>query len=135
METDNKSKARLLEMMGRVNPSFVNESSVNRIEHWINTHDIAGISSDRTYLIYTTSKTKIDNNIFDGENGENGDIGKYSNAQLSTRRIELKSTLLRLGYGVTSVLGSYLENIGSMNQTDKWSIRLLLLISIMIRNL
>lgn len=32
METDNKSKARLLDVMGKVNPSFI--SRINEIKHF-----------------------------------------------------------------------------------------------------
>ena len=100
METDNKSKARLLDVMGKVNPSFVNESSVNRIEHWINTHDIAGISAFRGSLINTTPNTWLDIEIGN----------EYTKAQNIKRSYALKASLLKLRYGVTKISGLYIES-------------------------
>lgn len=102
---------------------LINESSVNRIEHWINLHDCATITASRDY-IYNTVVTKgkhvelpevlafeikIPNNL------DNDDILDYlkDNYEPISRSIikawnsDMKDALRGLGYGVTKIKGVY----------------------------
>lgn len=78
----------------------MNESSLKRIKQWINSKDIAGITAFRGKMEYPT-----DNTLMDKEVGET-----YSRQENIRRNRELKSALLKLGYGVTKVAGSYVED-------------------------
>lgn len=102
------------------------ESGLSRIEHWMNAHDIACISACRSYI----------NNITDGTNPE--DVEKYKEAKANfvtdgnkefdgvsvgkdenvNRTRQLKAKLLVLGYGVTEIDGSYVEDFGTPNPKE-----------------
>jgi hypothetical protein len=88
-----------------INENNIVESNINRIKQWIDSKDIAGISAFRNYLNNAT-----DNTLMDKSEGE-----AYSKPENIRRNRELKASLLKLGYGVTAVRGSYVEGAG----TDK----------------
>jgi hypothetical protein len=81
--------------------TLINESSLKRIEHWIDSNDIAAISASRNEMKYPTENTLMDKEV-----GES-----YSRQENIRRNRELKSALLKLGYGVTRVQGSYIEDL------------------------
>jgi hypothetical protein len=79
-----------------VNVNTINESSLSRVESHLNKHDCAIITSFRSKMINCVKDEQSDDilNIFKNKG----------------RNIPLKSALLYLGYGVTKVKGSYIEN-------------------------
>jgi hypothetical protein len=81
------------------NKNLYEMSSMSRIYSWIISKDVAGITANRITL-----KNVTDNTLLDIKIGED-----YTQKQNRERNKELKSVLLKLGYGVTYVLGSYLE--------------------------
>lgn len=84
--------------------SVIEESTLNRIDKHIKSHDCAIITAFRKQLINcrggvdSESKLNIKNN--------------------KGRNISLKSALLYLGYGVTSVKGTYIENYMQENSVE-----------------
>lgn len=89
----------LRSILSEIESDALIESSLKRIEHWVNTKEIAGITAFRGKLQDVTSNTLMD--IPEGE--------YYTKSQNKARNRDLKATLLKLGYGVTKVAGSYLE--------------------------
>jgi hypothetical protein len=86
--------SEIMEDIMKVNT--INESSLTRIESHLMKHDCAVITSFRTRMINCINDEKSEDvlNIFKNKG----------------RNIPLKSALLYLGYGVTRVKGSYIEN-------------------------
>lgn len=84
----------------------LNESSINRIFDWINKYDIACISASRKYYRNATGRTLDDR---PREYKYSDMLYKYSNKENRNRNNHLKAVLLKMGYGVTSILGSYIE--------------------------
>lgn len=84
--------------------SQIQESSLNRILHHVSEHDCAVITAFRKKLI----------NCVNGEESENVLNIKTNKG----RNITLKSTLLYLGYQVTEVKGSYIENYMQENEVE-----------------
>jgi hypothetical protein len=83
---------------------FLAESSLSRMQYWLDKHECALISANR-------------NNPKDTSKCRNGFQDSYADDdKLTTRDInklrtrDLKALLLRQGYGVTAVDGSYVEN-------------------------
>jgi hypothetical protein len=87
----------------------LNETSLNRVKQWIHTKDHAGITAFRYKLTNVTPNTLKDKEVNE----------LYSKTENIRRNRELKSALLKLGYGVTKVMGSYVEK-----QPDKTNIEL-----------
>lgn len=83
--------------------NVLNESSLNRIHSHIMKHDCAIITAFRNKLINCMSE-------------DSGDKLNISDNKM--RNKHLKSALLSLGYGVTSVKGTYIENYMSDNEID-----------------
>lgn len=82
----------------------ISESSLSRVYSHVQKHDCAIITAFRNKLI----------NCVTGEQS-----GKELNTfQNKERNKNLKSALLMLGYGVTSVKGSYIENYMEDNQIE-----------------
>lgn len=79
--------------------NLILESSISRIKNWIQGKDIAGITAFRNKLQDITDKTLIDRPLL-------SPISKPDNIR---RNRDLKATLLKLGYGVTKIAGSYVE--------------------------
>lgn len=79
--------------------SFLNESSLSRIWKHVTEHDSGTISAFR----YAS----------DCGNGQ-----VYSKKENKSRNAKLKSQLLSLGYGVTAIDGTYIENYGSKNAIE-----------------
>lgn len=88
----------------------LNESTINRIEQWVKSKDIAGISAFRGRLTNFTDNTLID---IEPET-------EYSKKENLKRNLELKSVLLKLGYGVTRIAGSYLEGGKDESQEESF---------------
>src|SRR4051812_15108488 len=84
----------------------IQESALSIIKNWINTKEIAGITASRHKLVNVTSKTLVDK-----KEGE-----EYTRSENSERNKGLKAALLRLGYGVTTVTGPYLEGGGQVQE-------------------
>ncbi len=84
--------------------SLLNESSVKRVFKHLIKHDCAIITSYRKSLT----------NCLD-----NDDEMEYVNIRTNkNRNRHLKSTLLYLGYGVTKVKGTYVENFAQQNAIE-----------------
>jgi hypothetical protein len=84
--------------------SLLNESSVKRVYNHLIKHDCAIITSYRKSLT----------NCLD-----NDDEMEYVNIRTNkNRNRHLKSTLLYLGYGVTKVKGTYVENFAQQNSIE-----------------
>jgi hypothetical protein len=87
---------------------ILSESTLNRIEKWVKSKDIAGISAFRGRLTNFTNNTLMD---IEPET-------EYSKKENLKRNILLKSALLKSGYGITRVAGSYLEK-GSVESQEE----------------
>jgi hypothetical protein len=94
-----KQMREIMDKFGKV----LNESSLTRIHSHIMKHDCAVITAFRNKLINCMSE-------------DNGDKLNISDNKMRNKR--LKSALLSLGYGVTSVKGTYIENYMSDNQVE-----------------
>ncbi len=84
---------------------FLNESSLSRVYEHMMEHDTAAISAFR-------------DDPFDGSKCSDSAIkegpSEQSALKINLRRNkELKASLLSMGYGVTKVMGSYIEGFGS----------------------
>lgn len=77
------------------------ESTLNRIKTFIDKYDIAIISAFRNSNIFCA----VENNY-----GKNHAFTKKENL---LKHRELRSTLLKLRYGATNVVGSYIENLNT----------------------
>lgn len=88
----------------------LSESTLNRIEKWVNSKDIAGISAFRGRLTNFTDNTLMDREA----------ETEYSKKENFKRNLNLKSVLLKLGYGVTRVAGSYLEKGSTESQEESF---------------
>jgi hypothetical protein len=88
--------------------SPVYESSINRITHWIENHEIALITAFRG------KKENIEN--ADAVKDDGKPMGyRYTHKENRERNRELGAALLGLGYGITKVGGVYVENFGMDN--------------------
>ena len=83
--------------------NLLNESSLNRVHSFIQKHDCSIITAFRSSLI----------NCVDNEDGK-----KLNIKDNKSRNKHLKSALISLGYGVTNVKGTYVENFLSDNQIE-----------------
>ena len=79
--------------------SYLNESSLSRIWKQTKEHDSGTISAFRSAK--------------DCNQGE-----PYSKKENLQRNAKLKAKLLNLGYGVTKIKGTYIENYGSDNEKE-----------------
>jgi len=87
---------------------ILSESTLNRIEKWVKSKDIAGVSAFRGRLTNYTKNTLMD---IEPET-------EYSKKENLKRNLVLKSALLKAGYGVTRISGSYLEK-GSIESQEE----------------
>jgi hypothetical protein len=94
-----KQMREIMNKFGKV----LNESSLTRIHSHIMKHDCAVITAFRNKLINCMSE-------------DSGDKLNISDNKM--RNKHLKSALISLGYGVTSVKGTYIENYMSDNQVE-----------------
>lgn len=85
-----------------------NESSISRIQKWVLSKDIVCISAFRYMLTNVTKNTLIDIEI----------NSKYSKNQNLERNRKLKASLVTLGYGVTRLAGSFIENFSSKEEKE-----------------
>lgn len=93
----------------------INESSVTRLMRWMDSHDIAIITAFRGAYRDATPKTLDDRpKELQGSNV----AYEYSHQENKMRNHELKACLMRLGYGITNVQGSYIEGIGTINAKE-----------------
>jgi hypothetical protein len=83
--------------------NLLNESSLNRVHSFIQKYDCSIITAFRSSLI----------NCIDNEDGK-----KLNIRDNKSRNKHLKSALISLGYGVTNVKGTYVENFLSDNQIE-----------------
>lgn len=86
------------------------ESGLSRIEQWMDIHDIACISASRSYIKDITDGTAKDDAKRVKLNKNNP--VKITPQENKVRNSQLKARLLTLGYGVTSIDGSYIEGFG-----------------------
>lgn len=106
--------------------SFMNESSINRIKSWIDSHDIAILTAYRNVFTNATNNTLDDrpNDLKqdDEKNGITNPLDKspytYTRSEKENRNKNLKATLLRMGYGVTRISGNYIENYKNANEHE-----------------
>ena len=83
--------------------NVLNESSLNRVHSFIQKNDCSIITAFRSSMI----------NCVDNEDGK-----KLNIRDNKSRNKHLKSALISLGYGVTNVKGTYIENFLSDNQIE-----------------
>jgi general stress protein 26 len=78
-----------------------NESSINRIVHWLNIHSVAMLTSDRNQLtnIHIHSGDKPNENIYTRTLVDIPLNSKYTSNQKLNRRNTLKAYLLKKGFG------------------------------------
>lgn len=95
-----KPMRELINRFGKV----ITESTLNRIYSHIQNHDCACISAFRKTLT---------NCLYGEESFE-----KLNIKDNKSRNVRLKSALLDLGYGITKVKGTYIENYLSDNQVE-----------------
>lgn len=88
---------------------LLTESSLSRIQHWIETKEIATISACRSRLINVTPKT-------DMGGFEEGHV--FTVSENAKRTNQLSAALVSLGYGVTRIGGNYIENFGTEKATE-----------------
>ena len=88
---------------------LLTESSLSRIQHWIETKEIATISACRYQLSGITPKT-------DMGGFEEGHIFSPSENERRTNR--LSAALVSLGYGVTKIGGNYIENFDTTRAVE-----------------
>lgn len=79
--------------------NLVNESSLSRIWQHVKEHDSGTITAFRSFK-------------------DCGDGEKFTKSDNKKRNSILKAKLLNLGYGVTKVAGTYIENFGSDNEIE-----------------
>ena len=84
--------------------NLLNESSLNRIYSHIQEHDCAIITAFRSSMVNCVSG-EDDERILNIRNNKN-------------RNKNLKAALISLGYGVTGVKGTYIENFMSDNEIE-----------------
>jgi len=100
----------------------VNESSLNRIYSHILQHDCAVITAFRKKLNNCISKNSWSISellLLPGDEAKDDSEEVVLNtSQNKKRNQELKSTLLKLGYSVTSVKGTYIEDYMSENAIE-----------------
>jgi hypothetical protein len=77
--------------------STIMESGLSRINQWVKSKDIACITAIRSNLRNVTSNTFMDIGVEE----------KYTKEQNEIRNNMLRARLLKLGYGVTNIIGSY----------------------------
>lgn len=86
----------------------LNESSINRIVDWINRCDIACITAERKQFNPTTATERTLDDRPDELKGTDV-VYNYTRQDSKNRNSHLKAELLRNGYGVTDVRGSWFE--------------------------
>lgn len=84
--------------------NILSESSLSRMQYWLDKHECALISANRS----KPKDTSLCRNGFQDSYADDDKLSKRDINKLRTR--DLKALLLRQGYGVTAVDGSYIEN-------------------------
>lgn len=93
-----------------VDNSVICESSINRITHWIENHEIALITAFRG----KKENVEDENAVKDDDKS----VGyRYTHKGNHERNRELGAALLSLGYGITKVGGVFIENFGMDNSS------------------
>lgn len=87
---------------------------ISRIEKWVNSKDIAGISAFRFELKNVTSNTLLDKEV------DKKELSRYTKKENLQRNIKLKSALLKLKYGITRIAGSFIEGGDSEVQEESF---------------
>ena len=104
----------------------INESSINRAIKFMLEHDIACLTAFRGQFKNATENTLDDRpqelKDADVKRGITKAIQKtpyqYSTAEKKKRNRDLKASLLKYGYGVTSIAGNYIENFNSSDARE-----------------
>ena len=93
----------------------LSESSVTRLMRWMDSHDIAVVTAFRGAYRDATPNTLDDRRTeLQGSNV----AYEYSLLENKKRNHNLKACLMRLGYGVTNVRGSYIEGFGTIDAQE-----------------
>jgi hypothetical protein len=93
----------------------LSESSVTRLMRWMDSHDIAVVTAFRGAFRDATPNTLDDRPTeLQGSNV----AYEYSRQENKRRNHNLKACLMRLGYGVTNVQGSYIEGFGTIDAQE-----------------
>jgi hypothetical protein len=88
---------------------MINETSLSRIWSYTNNYDIAIVSASRNSAI----------DCLDGYNDQSKEYNeKYTKKENTERTRELKAYLLKMGYGVTDVMGTWIENFDTKNSVE-----------------
>ena len=94
----------------------LNESSINRIVDWLDKYDIACISATRCMYNNATNRTYDDR----PDEYKKADAPyRYTNKENRARNSHLKAALLKKGYGVTNIQGSYIEAYRDKNPIER----------------
>ena len=88
-------------MIDKLKPNDLNESSLSRVVHHMDKHDCGTITAHRAK---------------EGCGGP--DAKSYSREDNKKRNRQLYAMLEKLGYGVTEVDGTYIENFGTPNAVE-----------------
>ena len=93
----------------------LSESSVTRLMRWMDNHEIAIVTAFRGAYRDATPNTLDDRPTeLQGSNV----AYEYSRQENKKRNHDLKACLMRLGYGVTNVQGSYIEGFGTIDAQE-----------------
>lgn len=95
----------------------IEDSNVDRLEKWINSHDIAGITAWRDFLkdVHNEEATLLDKPL-DGTAEER----KYTKVENRARNRALGAALRSKGYGITKVQGFYPEGRGKTKHEESF---------------
>ncbi len=93
------------EHFNHVSKQSINESSLSRVSSYVQNYDCAVITAFRNQLINCVSEEESEEVLNLSDN--------------RARNKKLKSALMLLGYGVTKVKGSYIENYMEENAIEK----------------
>lgn len=94
----------------------ITESSLSRLEKWMDNYDIACISACRSYIDDITDNTSPDD-IKKYHNNDDQPV-KVTSLENKHRSSQLKANLLVLKYGVTAIKGNYIEGFGTSNSHE-----------------
>ena len=106
--------------------NVLNEHSINRAIQFIHNHDIACLTAFRYEFKYATENTLDDRpeefKNMDKQQGIAKAIDKtaykYTSNEKKMRNRDLKASLLKYGYGVTSIAGNFIENYNTPNAKE-----------------
>ena len=106
----NKKFMEIKTIKKSVENSVICESSINRVTHWIENHEIALITA------FHGKKENVEDENAVKDDGKSVEY-RYTHKENHERNRELGAALLGLGYGITKVGGVDIENFGMDNSS------------------